>query len=75
MTPGERAPAPARYCLRVRGHLPDDWRDWFDGYSLERTADGATRLISPPIDQAALHGALTVVRDLGLHLEAVVPWP
>jgi len=62
-----------RFRLRVRGQLPPDWGDWFDGFSLAYTPDGATLLTSPPIDQAALHGALATIRDLGLYLEAVIP--
>jgi hypothetical protein len=67
------APTRTRYCFRVRSHLPSDWADWFDGYMLVLLPDGATLLTSPPIDQAALHGALIVIRDLGLHLESVTP--
>jgi hypothetical protein len=68
-----RNPARTRYCFRVRPHLPADWADWFDGYTFALLPDGATLLTSPPIDQAALHGALTVIRDLGLQLESVTP--
>jgi hypothetical protein len=71
----QHTPARARYCLRVRGHLPPDWGDWFDGYTLEQTGDGATLLTSPLIDQAALYGTLSTLRDLGLALESVVPGP
>ncbi|PDW00237.1 hypothetical protein [Candidatus Chloroploca asiatica] len=63
------------YRIRVRGHLPPDWGDWFDGFSLAHTADDATLLTSPLLDQAALHGALATIRDLGLFLEAVIPIP
>jgi hypothetical protein len=71
------APKPNRLCyrIRVRGHLPPDWGDWFDGFTLVHTADDATLLTSPPLDQAALHGALATIRDLGLVLEEVVPLP
>ena len=70
-------PKPNRLCyrIRVRGLLPPDWGDWFDGFALAYTADGATLLTSPPLDQAALHGTLTTIRDLGLFLEEVLPIP
>jgi hypothetical protein len=64
-----------RYQIRIHGLLPADWGDWLDGFTLAYTPDGATLLTSPPLDQAALHGALATVRDLGLFLEALVPVP
>jgi len=59
------------YQLRVRGHLRPDWSDWFAGLTLEHTADGDTLLTGAVRDQAALHGLLGRVRDLGLTLVAV----
>jgi hypothetical protein len=73
MTSLSLPPTHLRFRLRVRGRLPHDWGDWFDGFSLAYTPDGATLLTSPPIDQAALHGALATIRNLGLFLEAVIP--
>ena len=62
---------PLAYQIRLWGHLGSDWADWFDGLSITPQADGTTRLISPPIDQAALHGLLKKVRDLGLPLISI----
>lgn len=58
--------------IRVRGHLDDAWTAWFDGLAIARTEDGETVLAGDLPDQAALHGALTKVRDLGLPLLAVI---
>lgn len=63
---------PTIYYIRVKGHLPDYWSDWFDGVSLTRdTERGETLLAGPFVDQAALHGLLIKVRDLGLTLLSV----
>ena len=59
------------YQIRLKGHLDNDWAEWFGGLCITLEADGTTLLISPPIDQAALHGLLKKVRDLGLTLLAV----
>ena len=58
------------YEIRVAGHLAADWSDWFDGLTVRQTANGQT-VLSGPLDQAALHGVLAKVRDLGLVLVAV----
>ena len=55
-----------RYELRVQGHLDARWADWLDGLTLTRERDGTTTLRGPPMDQAALHGVLARLRDLGL---------
>lgn len=62
---------PEVYEIRVAGHLSDQWADWFEGLTIQRQADGHTRLICQVIDQAALHGLLRKVRDLGLVLLSV----
>jgi hypothetical protein len=66
------APAPTlRYELRIKDHLDDRWAGWFDGMVLTRRNDGTTTLCGPVIDQAALHGLLGRVRDLGATLISV----
>ncbi len=57
--------------IRVRGHLDDIWSAWFDGLTIARTEDGETLLAGDLSDQAALHGALIKIRDLGLPLLAM----
>ena len=62
---------PGRYEIRLRGHLGSRWAAWFDGLSLSNESDGTTILCGPVADQAALHGLLQKVRDLGLPLVSV----
>jgi hypothetical protein len=62
---------PGEYEIRLKGHLESRWSAWFDGLSLTRKSDGTTVIRSSVIDQAALHGLLSKVRDLGLPLIAV----
>jgi hypothetical protein len=62
---------PPIYRLRVRGQLGPQWAEWFDGLIITSEADGDTLLTGPVVDQAALHGLLKRVRDLGLPLLAV----
>lgn len=59
------------YRIRVRGHLDDRWSDWLGGLTVQRQDDGTTVLVGPVVDQAALHGVLARIRDLGLPLLAV----
>lgn len=59
------------YEIRLKGHLGPEWADWFDGMAVDPTEDGDTLLTGPVVDQAALHGLLKKVRDLGLPLLAV----
>jgi hypothetical protein len=66
--PVGRPDATPRYEIRLRGRLPARWAAWFDGMTLTTTDDGTTVLTGPVIDQAALHGVLQKVRDLGLPL-------
>jgi hypothetical protein len=61
----------ATYEIRLRGHLAGRWTGWFGEVALELDEDGTTRLICPAMDQAALHGLLRKVRNLGLPLLAV----
>jgi hypothetical protein len=62
-----------RYEIRLEGHLEDRWAAWFDGLSLTHESDGTTVLHGSVVDQAALHGLLQKVRDLGLPLVSVRP--
>jgi hypothetical protein len=59
------------YLIRVKGHLGARWERWFDGLTITREPDGITLLAGPVIDQSALHGILTRIRDLGLPLISV----
>jgi len=59
------------YEIRLKGHLNARWADWFDGLTLTQESDGTTVLSGSVMDQAALHGLLGKVRDLGLPLIAV----
>lgn len=62
----------AMWCeIRVAGHLDASWSAWFDGLAIRHAADGDTVLAGRLADQAALHGALARVRDLGLDLRTV----
>lgn len=60
-----------QYELQIEGHLPDRWRDWFDGWQIRCEADGTTTLRGAPADQVALHGLLRKIRDLNLTLLAL----
>jgi len=62
---------PGRYEIRVKGHLDARWAAWFDGLTLTNGSDGTTIIRGPVADQAALHGLLQKVRDLGLPLISV----
>ena len=59
------------YEIRIKGHLDDRWRDWFDGLTITLEEDSDTLLTGPVIDQAALYGLLKKVRDLGMPLISV----
>ena len=61
------------YQIRIKGHLGDQWSDWFGGLTITREDNGETLLTGPVADQAALHGLLRKVRDLGLPLVSVSP--
>ena len=70
--PAGAGPAePARYELRVQGVLDDRWSVWFEGLQVSSDQHGQTTIAGPVADQAALHGLLTKVRDLGLELLSV----
>ena len=62
------AQPPARYRIRIRGHLDPAWSAWFDSLTVAQDADGTTELVGPLVDQAALFGLLARLRDLGATL-------
>jgi len=62
---------PVVYQIRIKGHLGRQWTDWFEGFTITLEEDGTTLLTGPVVDQAALHGLLKKVRDLGMPLLSV----
>ena len=60
------------YQIRIQGHLSAQWTDWFGGLTLTLSDNGDTLLTGPVVDQAALHGLLKRVRDLGAPLISVI---
>ena len=62
---------PMVYQIRIKGHLSRQWTDWFEGLTITLEDNGDTLLTGPVIDQAALHGLLKKVRDLGMPLLSV----
>jgi hypothetical protein len=59
------------YQIRIKGHLGPQWTDWFEGLTITLEENGDTLLTGPLVDQAALHGLLKKVRDLGIPLLSV----
>jgi hypothetical protein len=68
-----RSVYPIVYQIRIKGHLGSEWTDWFEGLAIHLEEKGQTILTGPVADQAALHGVLKKVRDVGLPLISVVP--
>ena len=67
---------PTYYQITIKGHLDDHWSAWFDNMAISNEASGAAVLHGPLADQAALHGVLIKIRDLGLPLLAItIPAP
>lgn len=69
----ENPQQPERYAIRITGHLDTRWAAQFEPMSIIHARDGTTILTGPVVDQAALHGMLRKVRDLGLPLVSVMP--
>jgi len=67
------ADRPMVYQIRIKGHLDAQWTDWFDGLAITLEDNGDTLLVGSVVDQAALHGLLRRVRDLGIPLVSVSP--
>ncbi len=63
---------PMVYQIRIKGHLGPQWTDWFEGLTITLEDNGATLLTGPVVDQAALHGLLKKVRDLGMPLISAI---
>ncbi|KAA3646752.1 MAG: hypothetical protein DWQ07_11155 [Chloroflexi bacterium] len=66
---------PTVYHIRLKGHLGSQWVEWFEGLTITLEDEGDTLLYGPLADQAALHGLLRKIRDLGLPLLSVVCVP
>ena len=64
---------PMIFQIRIQGHLSPQWMDWFGGLLITLEEDGDTLLTVSVVDQAALHGLLKKVRDLGMSLVSVNP--
>ena len=62
---------PMIFQIRLKGHLAEDWGDWFGGVTITLEADDTTLLTCQVADQAALHGLLRQIRDLSLPLISV----
>src|SRR5438045_4198527 len=63
---------PMVYQIRIKGHLGRQWTDWFGGLTITALDNGDTLLTGPVVDQAALHGLLKKVRDVGMPLLSVI---
>ena len=68
---GHIADQPTVYHIRIKGHLGQQWMGWFDGLTITPEEGGNTLLTGAVVDQAALHGILRKVRDLGMPLLSV----
>jgi hypothetical protein len=70
-SPNPQSAQPSVYQIRVQGHLGCQWAEWFEHMTIRREANGETTVTGSVVDQAALHGLLTKVRNLGLPLLSI----
>jgi len=63
--------SPTVYQIRIKGRLDQGWTDWFEGLAITEDGNGGTLMSGPVVDQAALHGLLKKIRDLGIPLLSV----
>lgn len=70
-TPQPEPTHPNIYQIRIKNHLDNQWTDWFCSMTITLEEDGVTLLTGPVADQAALHGLLKKIRDLGIPLISV----
>lgn len=73
--PKPRLGGTSGYEIRIQGRISDRWTHWFEGMTLVHEDDRTTLIRCPALDQAALHGFLAKVRDLGIPLISVTPTP
>ncbi|HEU5455437.1 MAG TPA: hypothetical protein VFU85_07110 [Nocardioides sp.] len=73
MSTDDGNPCLPQYEIRVSGHLGARWAAWFDGLDLSTDGDGTTVLCGSVVDQAALHGLLQKLRDIGIPLVSITP--
>lgn len=69
--PHSDAHQPTVYEIRIKGHLGSQWQEWFEDLTITPEEYGSTILTGPVVDQAALHGLIKRVRDLGVPLISV----
>ena len=73
LEPKTNSDQPVVYQIRIKGHLGREWADWFEGLTITLEENGDTLLTGSVVDQAALHGLLKKMRDLGMPLVSVSP--
>ena len=64
----EESQEKASYQIRLQGHLPEEWSEWFDGFTIENLPGGETKMTGEVVDQTALHSLIQRIRDLGITL-------
>jgi hypothetical protein len=67
----QQSQEPKIYVIRIQGHLGSDWEEYFEGMTVRPEDNGDTLLTGPIVDQAALYGLLSRLRDLGLCLQSI----